>query len=89
MNPFRFQVISIAHHSMGAIRGVESGEFTPPNGYGEPDYEGLQALVAEAKDVVAGFDKAAVDGFDGAGGDSPLQATARRAIGSSFTQVVD
>ena len=65
MNPFRFQVISIAHHSMGAIRGIDPPESPPPSGYGDPDYEGLQALVAEAKEVVAGYDKATVDGFEG------------------------
>lgn len=45
MNPFQFQVISVVHHSEGAMKGYESGEFAPPNGYGEPDYAGLQSLV--------------------------------------------
>jgi hypothetical protein len=30
MLPFRFQVISICHHSLGAIRGIQEGVFTPP-----------------------------------------------------------
>ncbi|MBV1879586.1 MAG: DUF1993 domain-containing protein [Pseudomonadales bacterium] len=53
MNPFRFQVISVAHHSMGSMKGLASGEFAPPAGYGKPDYAGLQTLVAEAKASVA------------------------------------
>ena len=31
MNPFQFQVISVAHHSMGALKGLEAGEFAPPS----------------------------------------------------------
>ena len=30
MLPFRFQVISVAHHSLGALKGVEAGVFGPP-----------------------------------------------------------
>jgi hypothetical protein len=65
MNPFRFQVISVAHHSMGAMKGLASGEFAPPNGYGEPDYTGLQALVKEAIATVESFDAAKVAGLEG------------------------
>ena len=48
MSPFRFQVISVVHHSLGALKGLDSGEFAPPAGYGDPDYAGLQALVNQA-----------------------------------------
>ena len=30
MLPFRFQIHSVVHHSLGAIRGVQSGVFAPP-----------------------------------------------------------
>ena len=30
MLPFRFQVISAAHHSLGAIKGIREGVFSPP-----------------------------------------------------------
>ena len=30
MSPFPFQVISVMHHSRGAIEGIVSGLFTPP-----------------------------------------------------------
>ena len=65
MHPFRFQAISIAHHSMGAMKGLEAGEFAPPDGYGEPDYAGLQALVTQAKETVAGFDAERVAALEG------------------------
>jgi hypothetical protein len=47
MLPFRFQIISVAHHSRGAIAGAKAGEFRPPGG-GDYDYAGLQGLVADA-----------------------------------------
>ena len=48
MLPFRFQVISVAHHSLGALQGVEAGVFGPPR-MSELDYAGLQALVSNAR----------------------------------------
>jgi len=65
MANFQFQVTSVAHHSMGALKGAEAGEFSPPKGYGEPDYEGLQALVKEAVEFVSSFDAARVEGIAG------------------------
>ena len=47
MLPLRFQVVSVAHHSLGAIEGLKKGVFTPP-GQTEPlDYRGLQKLLAD------------------------------------------
>ena len=65
MLPFQFQVISVAHHSMGSIRGVEAGEFSPPDGYGDPDYEGLQHLIKEAKAAVESYSREMVESFAG------------------------
>lgn len=48
MLPFRFQVISTAHHSAGAMKAIESGEFRPPMGYPEFDYNGLQGLISDS-----------------------------------------
>src|SRR5947208_10357703 len=31
MQPFRFQIVSVAQHSRGAIEGVQRGEFKPPS----------------------------------------------------------
>jgi hypothetical protein len=48
MAPFRFQVVSLAHHSAGGVKGAMAGAFVPPKPAGE-DYAGLQKLVSEAK----------------------------------------
>lgn len=48
MLPFRFQVVSVAHHSLGAIEGAKAGVFRPPTMGPGLDYAALQALVAEA-----------------------------------------
>ncbi len=47
MMPFRFQVISAIHHSLGAVEGVKSGLFVPPKDV-ETDFAALHAAVAEA-----------------------------------------
>jgi hypothetical protein len=47
MLPFSFQVISIAHHSIGAIDGIKAGIFTPP-AMPELDYAGLRHLLEDA-----------------------------------------
>ncbi|MGD8417972.1 MAG: DUF1993 domain-containing protein [Pseudomonadales bacterium] len=65
MLPFRFQVISVVHHSLGAIKGIKAGLFTPPDGYGEPDYDGLQKLVADARAELEGLDRGEIDALVG------------------------
>ena len=65
MLPFRFQVISVAHHSLGAIEGVQAGVFRPPTQIEPLDYAGLQALVAEARDGLKALTPAAVNALEG------------------------
>jgi hypothetical protein len=48
MLPFRFQVVSVWHHSLGAIRGIQQGVFSPPPSLPDLDYAALQGLVKEA-----------------------------------------
>ena len=43
MLPLRFQIISVAQHSRGAIEAVQSGEFRPPSFKTPYDYAGLQS----------------------------------------------
>ena len=45
MLPFSFQVISIWHHSLGAVNGMRAGVFTPPPSKPGIDYQGLCALI--------------------------------------------
>lgn len=49
MLPFRFQVVSVCHHSKGALEGLKAGEFHPPGAVEPVDYAELQAMVADAK----------------------------------------
>lgn len=61
MMPFHFQVVSVAHHSWGAMQGIAEGTFSPPSFELDKDYAGLQALVAEARDGLAGLGEADVE----------------------------
>jgi hypothetical protein len=61
MMPLHFQVVSVAHHSWGAMQGLQKGSFSPPSFDLDKDYAGLQALVAEAREGLAGLDKAQVE----------------------------
>ena len=65
MLPFRFQVISVAHHSLGAIEGAQAGVFRPPTQVEPLDYAGLQALVAEARDGLKALTTDAVNALEG------------------------
>jgi hypothetical protein len=58
MLPFRFQIWSVAHHSVGAIEGLRKGVFTPPPELPALDYAGLQKVVADAS---AALEKATAD----------------------------
>lgn len=52
MMPFHFQVVSVCHHSWGALQGMRNGRFSPPSFELDKDYKGLQALVSEAQQGV-------------------------------------
>ena len=61
MMPLHFQVVSVAHHSWGAMQGLQQGSFSPPSFALDKDYAGLRALVAEAREGLAGLDEADVE----------------------------
>ncbi|MBW2498279.1 MAG: DUF1993 domain-containing protein [Deltaproteobacteria bacterium] len=61
MMPLHFQVVSVAHHSWGAMQGLQKGRFQPPSFDLDRDYGGLQALVSEARDGLAGLETADVE----------------------------
>lgn len=66
MAPLQFQVVSVAHHSLGAVEGVRAGHSGPPPSEGRPeDYAGLQALIAKTREGLAAIDPAEVEGFLG------------------------
>ncbi len=65
MLPFRFQIISIAHHSLGSVKAVEAGEFRPPTDREDLDYQELQQLVGEARQGLDAFKREDVDAMEG------------------------
>jgi hypothetical protein len=64
MLPFRFQVVSVAHHSLGAIRGIEAGEFGPPGAGPDLDYAGLEKLVADARSGLESYSRDTIDALE-------------------------
>jgi hypothetical protein len=48
MLPFRFQIVSVAHHSRGAMEAVQKGMFSPDMGKPDLKYADLQKMVADA-----------------------------------------
>jgi len=65
MLPFRFQIVSVAHHSLGAIRGIQAGQFSPPAPTPDLDYAALEQLVAEAQAGLRALDRSAIDALEG------------------------
>lgn len=65
MMPFHFQIVSVAHHSWGALQGMRDGKFTPPSFDLDKDYAGLQALVGEAQNGVASLSQSEVENLAG------------------------
>lgn len=55
MLPFSFQIHSVVHHSLGALKGLESGTFGPPQNLQELDYGGLQKLVDDTRATVEAY----------------------------------
>ena len=49
MLPFQFQLKSVSHHSIGAVRGIREGLFSPPPTTPDLDYAGLASLIKETE----------------------------------------
>ena len=63
MAPFRFQVVSVWHHSLGAVKGLRARLFEPPPQMGDLDYGKLQGLVAEATEELDKVSREEIDGL--------------------------
>lgn len=61
MLPFRFQIQSIVHHSVGAIEAVRSGIFRPSSDLPNHDYRALQEIVSDARQAMQNLSPEAVD----------------------------
>jgi hypothetical protein len=68
MAPFTFQVISVWHHSLGAVRGMRAGLFEPPPKMSGMDYGGLEALIADATEALQVETREEIDALE----DRPL-----------------
>ena len=64
MLPFSFQIVSVAHHSTGAIEGVRRGAFSPPD-RAERTYAELQTLIADTLATLQQLSPGDVDGLEG------------------------
>ena len=64
MHPFRFQIHSIVHHSLGAIEGMKAGVFRPPGEKPKHTYAELKALVAETHAKLEKFTPKEIDALE-------------------------
>ena len=55
MMPLHFQVVSVCHHSLGALNGMSDGRFSPPSFELDKSYGELQEMVAASQKGVANF----------------------------------
>jgi len=65
MLPLHFQIVSVTHHSRGAMEAARNGVFTPPQGKPDLDYAGLQSLVTEARNELSGWTPESVNALEG------------------------
>jgi uncharacterized protein len=65
MLPLRFQVVSVAHHSLGAIEGMKEGVFAPPGRSEMIDYAGLHKLMGETGESLRRLSREEVDALSG------------------------
>ncbi len=65
MLPFRFQIQNVVFHSTGAMAAVQAGVLRHPGERPRPDYAGLQALIAEARETLAALTPEAINAHEG------------------------
>ena len=65
MLPFRFQVVSVVHHSLGAIKGLQAGSFSPWGGPPDADYAELQQMVRDAREELAALKTDDINALEG------------------------
>jgi hypothetical protein len=65
MLPLRFQIVSVAHHSRGAVEAAKTGVFVPPSGKPDLDFAALQALITEARTELSELTPEAVNALAG------------------------
>ena len=68
MLPFSFQVVSTAHHSLGAIEGLRAGVFSPPSPSSDLDYDGLHGLIKTAAETLGKVSAEEINALEGGEG---------------------
>jgi len=61
MAGFHFQIVCVTHQSLGAIKGLQNGEFAPPSGYEQMDYAGLLALTQQTVEALKALEPASIN----------------------------
>jgi uncharacterized protein len=61
MMPLHFQVVSVVHHSLGAIQGMQKGVFSTPSFDLDMDYAELTKLVVDACATLREFSEAEIN----------------------------
>jgi len=64
MLPFSFQIVSVCHHSLGAIRGLKAGVFSPPQPEPDLTYEKLEGMVGESLAGLESISAAELDSLE-------------------------
>jgi hypothetical protein len=65
MLPLRFQLVSVAQHSKGALDGALAGVYKPPSATAALDYAALQDLVAQARAGLEAVSAETVNALEG------------------------
>jgi hypothetical protein len=65
MLPFRYQILATAGHSIGAMRGVKQGLFSPQTEMPPLDYAGLQKVITDAREALQQITPADVEALEG------------------------
>jgi hypothetical protein len=65
MLPLRFQIVSSAHHSLGAINGLKAGVFNPPSAQTGLDFDGLHGLITEALETLGKVSPEEINALEG------------------------
>jgi hypothetical protein len=65
MLPFRYQILAVAGHSIGAMRGVKQGLFSPATEMPPLDYAGLQKVITDAIEALQQLTPSDVNALEG------------------------
>jgi hypothetical protein len=66
MQPFRFQIHSVVHHSIGTVEAFKNGVFRPGSDRPADNYVALQALVVETRDALQKLTPGEINSREGA-----------------------